>query len=140
MSGDGRVRTVIDNTACLVPEAARKFDIAVAPIGRDISEDTITTSAVSPLKLRAVYTHALERSDKDSSDAGIATLHFGKRMSVTWPSVVTAAEALDHMTIIDAGTVGAGVGATAVATAKVMRVGASRDEVVGVTRDVLQCC
>lgn len=138
MPGDGRVRIVVDDTACLMPEVARKLDITVVPIGHDINEDAVTTSAVSPLKLCAAYARALERSNKDGSDAGVVALHLGKGMSATWSNAVTAAGALDRVTIIDTDTVGAGVGAAAIAAAKAARAGASRDEVADVARDVLQ--
>lgn len=138
MPGDGRVRIVVDDTACLMPEVARKLDITVVPIGHDINEDAVTTSAVSPLKLCAAYARALERSNKDGSDAGVVALHLGKGMSATWSNAVTAAGALDRVTVIDTDTVGAGVGAAAIAAAKAARAGASRDEVADVARDVLQ--
>lgn len=138
MPGDGRVRIVVDDTACLMPEVARKLDITVVPIGHDINEDAVTTSAVSPLKLCAAYARALERSNKDGSDAGVVALHLGKGMSATWSNAVTAAGALDRVTIIDTDTVGAGIGAAAIAAAKAARAGASRDEVADVARDVLQ--
>ena len=138
MPGDGRVRIVVDDTACLMPEVARKLDITVVPIGHDINEDAVTTSAVSPLKLCAAYARALERSNQDSSDAGVVALHLGKGMSATWSNAVTAAGALDRVTVIDTDTVGAGVGAAAIAAAKAARAGASRDEVADVARDVLQ--
>lgn len=138
MPGDGRVRIVVDDTACLMPEVARKLDITVVPIGHDINEDDVTTSAVSPLKLCAAYARALERSNKDGSDAGVVALHLGKGMSATWSNAVTAAGALDRVTVIDTDTVGAGVGAAAIAAAKAARAGASRDEVADVARDVLQ--
>lgn len=138
MPGDGRVRIVVDDTACLMPEVARKLDITVVPIGHDINEDAVTTSAVSPLKLCAAYARALERSNKDGSDAGVVALHLGKGMSATWSNAVTAAGALDRVTVIDTDTVGAGIGAAAIAAAKAARAGASRDEVADVARDVLQ--
>lgn len=138
MPGDGRVRIVVDDTACLMPEVARKLDITVVPIGHDINEDAVTTSAVSPLKLCAAYARALERSNQDGSDAGVVALHLGKGMSATWSNAVTAAGALDRVTVIDTDTVGAGVGAAAIAAAKAARAGASRDEVADVARDVLQ--
>ncbi|MBC6758489.1 DegV family protein [Corynebacterium sp. LK24] len=138
MPGDGRVRIVVDDTACLMPEVARKLDITVVPIGHDINEDAVTTSAVSPLKLCAAYARALERSNKDGSDAGVVALHLGKGMSATWSNAVTAAGALDRVTVIGTDTVGAGVGAAAIAAAKAARAGASRDEVADVARDVLQ--
>lgn len=138
MPGDGRVRIVVDDTACLMPEVARKLDITVVPIGHDINEDAVTTSAVSPLKLCAAYARALERSNKDGSDAGVVALHLGKGMSATWSNAATAAGALDRVTVIDTDTVGAGVGAAAIAAAKAARAGASRDEVADVARDVLQ--
>ena len=136
MPGDGRVRIVVDDTACLMPEVARKLDITVVPIGHDINEDAVTTSAVSPLKLCAAYARALERSNQDSSDAGVVALHLGKGMSATWSNAVTAAGALDRVTVIDTDTVGAGVGAAAIAAAKAARAGASRDEVADVARVV----
>ncbi|WP_297451183.1 DegV family protein [uncultured Corynebacterium sp.] len=138
MPGDGHVRIVVDDTACLMPEVARKLDITVVPISHDINEDAVTTSAVSPLKLCAAYARALERSNKDGSDAGVVALHLSKGMSATWSNAVTAAGALDRVTIIDTDTVGAGVGAAAIAAAKAARAGASRDEVADVARDVLQ--
>lgn len=138
MPGDGRVRIVVDDTACLMPEVARKLDITVVPIGHDINEDAVTTSAVSPLKLCAAYARALERSNQEGSDAGVVALHLGKGMSATWSNAVTAAGALDRVTVIDTDTVGAGVGAAAIAAAKAARAGASRDEVADVARDVLQ--
>ena len=138
MPGDGRVRIVVDDTACLMPEVARKLDITVVPIGHDINEDAVTTSAVSPLKLCAAYARALERSNQEGSDAGVVALHLGKGMSATWSNAVTAAGALDRVNVIDTDTVGAGVGAAAIAAAKAARAGASRDEVADVARDVLQ--
>jgi len=125
MPGDGRVRIVVDDTACLMPEVARKLDITVVPIGHDINEDAVTTSAVSPLKLCAAYARALERSNQDGSDAGVVALHLGKGMSATWSNAVTAAGALDRVTVIDTDTVGAGVGAAAIAAAKAARAGQS---------------
>lgn len=137
MPGDGHVRVVVDDTACLMPEVARKLDITVVPISHDINEDAITTSAVSPLKLCAAYARALERSSKNGSDAGVVAVHLSKGMSATWSNAVTAAGALDRVTVIDSDTVGAGVGAAAIAAAKAARSGASRDEVADVARDVL---
>lgn len=137
MSGDGLVRVVVDDSACLVPEVARNLDITVVPINHDIAEDEATTSAVSPLQLCAAYARALERSSKDGSDAGVVAIHLSKHMSATWANAVTATGVLDRVTVIDTDTVGAGLGAAAIAAAKAARAGATRDEVAEVARDVL---
>lgn len=136
MPGDGRVRVVVDDSACLVPEVARDLDITVVPINHEITEDEATTSAVSPLQLCAAYARALERSSKDGSDAGVVAIHLSKHMSATWANAVTATGVLDRVTVIDTDTVGAGLGAAAIAAAKAARAGATRDEVAEVARDV----
>lgn len=137
MPGDGLVRIVVDDSACLVPEVARNLDITVVPINHDIAEDEATTSAVSPLQLCAAYARALERSSKDGSDAGVVAIHLSKHMSATWANAITATGVLDRVTVIDTDTVGAGLGAAAIAAAKAARAGATRDEVAEVARDVL---
>nr|WP_120491220.1 DegV family protein [Corynebacterium lactis] len=138
MAGDGIVRIVVDDTACLVPTVAERLDITVVPVGHDVSEDEETTSAVSPLRLCAAYARALERSSSEAGDAGVVAIHMSKGLSATWANAVTATGVLDGVTVIDSETVGAGLGAAAIAAAKAARAGACRDEVAAVAQDVLE--
>lgn len=138
MPGDGLVRVVVDDSACLMPEVARNLGIAVVALGVDSTDAGISTSAVSPLQLCAAYARALERSSSEGQDAGVVALHLSKEMSATWANAISAAGVLNGVTVIDTGTVGAGVGAAAIAAAKAARRGASRDEVAEVARECLQ--
>lgn len=138
MPGDGIVRIVVDDTACLVPKVAKRLDITVVPVGHNVAEDEETTSAISPLSLCAAYARALERSSSDAGDAGVVAIHMSKGLSATWANAVTAAGVLEGVTVIDSETIGAGLGAAAIAAAKAARAGASREEVADVARDVLE--
>lgn len=144
MSGDGRVRIVVDDTACLVPDVAKRLDITVVRVGHDIDEDGPRTSAIGQLPLCAAYARALERSSfagrdgEPGGDAGVVALHLSKGLSSTWSNAVTAAAALERVEVIDTNTIGAGVGAAAIAAAKAAREGAPLEQVAQVAREVLE--
>lgn len=143
MVGDGRVRIVVDDTACLQPEVADNLGITVVPVEVEVDDNAVTTSAPGPLPLCAAYARALEQSsgrlsdDGDSVDAGVVALHVGKNLSSTWSNGVSAASVLENVEVINTNTVGAGVGAAAIAAAKAARNSASLEECVAAAQDVL---
>src|SRR5699024_7499746 len=80
------------------------------------------------------YARALERG----ADAGVVALHLGKGLSATWSNAVTAAAVLDNVHVVDSSSVGAGMGAAAIAAAEKAAEGGSLDECVAVADDVLE--
>ena len=143
MAGDGRVRIVVDDSACLQPRVAENLGIVVVPLGVDTENNSVSTSAAGPLPLCAAYARALERSSAQapdgsgSVDAGVVALHLGKNLSSTWSNAVSAAGVLDRVVVVDTDTIGAGVGAAAIAAAKAARNFATLEECVAVAQDVL---
>lgn len=129
----GRVQIVVDESACVAPDVAKRHGITVVPLGLDEVDGEQTTSAIGPLPLCAAYARALERG----GDAGVVALHLGKGLSATWSNAVTAAAVLDNVHVVDSSSVGAGMGAAAIAAAEKAAEGGSLDECVAVADDVL---
>ena len=131
--GAGRVQVVVDESACLDEDVARRHGITVVPLGLDEVDGEQTTSAIGPLTLCAAYARALERG----GDAGVVALHLGKGLSATWSNAVTAAAVLDWVTVVDSTMVGAGMGAAAIAAAEKAAEGADLEECVAAAESVL---
>lgn len=131
--GAGRVQVVVDESACLDEDVARRHGITVVPLGLDEVDGEQSTSAIGPLTLCAAYARALERG----GDAGVVALHLGKGLSATWSNAVTAAAVLDRVTVVDSTMVGAGMGAAAIAAAEKAAEGADLEECVAVAESVL---
>ncbi|WP_084082636.1 DegV family protein [Corynebacterium freneyi] len=131
--GAGRVQVVVDESACLDEDVARRHGITVVPLGLDEVDGEQTTSAIGPLTLCAAYARALERG----GDAGVVALHLGKGLSATWSNAVTAAAVLDRVTVVDSTMVGAGMGAAAIASAEKAAEGADLEECVAAAEGVL---
>ncbi|MCG7440199.1 DegV family protein [Corynebacterium freneyi] len=131
--GAGRVQVVVDESACLDEDVARRHGITVVPLGLDEVDGEQTTSAIGPLTLCAAYARALERG----GDAGVVALHLGKGLSATWSNAVTAAAVLDRVTVVDSTMVGAGMGAAAIAAAEKAAEGADLEECVAAAESVL---
>lgn len=131
--GDGRVQVVVDESACLDDDVARRHGITVVPLGLDEVDGEQTTSAIGPLTLCAAYARALERG----GDAGVVALHLGKGLSATWSNAVTAAAVLERVTVVDSTMVGAGMGAAAIAAAEKAAEGADLEECVAAAESVL---
>lgn len=131
--GTGRVQVVVDESACLDDDVARRHGITVVPLGLDEVDGEQTTSAIGPLTLCAAYARALERG----GDAGVVALHLGKGLSATWSNAVTAAAVLDRVTVVDSTMVGAGMGAAAIAAAEKAAEGADLEECVAAAESVL---
>lgn len=131
--GAGRVQVVVDESACLDDDIARRHGITVVPLGLDEVDGEQTTSAIGPLTLCAAYARALERG----GDAGVVALHLGKGLSATWSNAVTAAAVLERVTVVDSTMVGAGMGAAAIAAAEKAAEGADLEECVAVAESVL---
>ncbi|MFD6727459.1 DegV family protein [Corynebacterium xerosis] len=129
----GRVQIVVDESACVAPDVAKRHGITVVALGLDEVDGEQTTSAIGPLPLCAAYARALERG----ADAGVVALHLGKGLSATWSNAVTAAAVLDNVHVVDSSSVGAGMGAAAIAAAEKAAEGGSLDECVAVADDVL---
>ena len=129
----GRVQIVVDESACVAPDVAKRHGITVVALGLDEVDGEQTTSAIGPLPLCAAYARALERG----GDAGVVALHLGKGLSATWSNAVTAAAVLDNVHVVDSSSVGAGMGAAAIAAAEKAAEGGSLDECVAVADDVL---
>src|SRR5699024_7058543 len=89
----GRVQIVVDESACVAPDVAKRHGITVVALGLDEVDGEQTTSAIGPLPLCAAYARALERG----ADAGVVALHLGKGLSATWSNAVTAAAVLDNV-------------------------------------------
>lgn len=130
----GRVQIVVDESACVAPDVAKRHGITVVALGLDEVDGEQTTSAIGPLPLCAAYARALERG----ADAGVVALHLGKGLSATWSNAVTAAAVLDNVHVVDSSSVGAGMGAAAIAAAEKAAEGGSLDECVAVAEDVLE--
>lgn len=130
----GRVQIVVDESACVAPDVAKRHGITVVALGLDEVDGEQTTSAIGPLPLCAAYARALERG----ADAGVVALHLGKGLSATWSNAVTAAAVLDNVHVVDSSSVGAGMGAAAIAAAEKAAEGGSLDECVAVADDVLE--
>ena len=130
----GRVQIVVDESACVAPDVAKRHGITVVALGLDEVDGEQTTSAIGPLPLCAAYARALERG----ADAGVVALHLGKGLSATWSNAVTAAAVLDNVHVVDSSSVGAGMGAAAIAAAEEAAEGGSLDECVAVADDVLE--
>ena len=130
----GRVQIVVDEYACVAPDVAKRHGITVVALGLDEVDGEQTTSAIGPLPLCAAYARALERG----ADAGVVALHLGKGLSATWSNAVTAAAVLDNVHVVDSSSVGAGMGAAAIAAAEEAAEGGSLDECVAVADDVLE--
>lgn len=130
----GRVQIVVDESACVAPDVAKRHGITVVALGLDEVDGEQTTSAIGPLPLCAAYARALERG----GDAGVVALHLGKGLSATWSNAVTAAAVLDNVHVVDSSSVGAGMGAAAIAAAEKAAEGGSLDECVAVADDVLE--
>ena len=130
----GRVQIVVDESACVGEDVAKRHGITVVPLGLDEVDGEQTTSAIGPLPLCAAYARALERG----RDAGVVALHLGKGLSATWSNAVTAAAVLEHVAVVDSSMVGAGMGAAAVAAAEKAAEGGDLDECVAVAEDVLE--
>ena len=120
----GRVQIVVDESACVGEDVAKRHGITVVPLGLDEVDGEQTTSAIGPLPLCAAYARALERG----GDAGVVALHLGKGLSATWSNAVTAAAVLEHVAVVDSSMVGAGMGAAAVAAAEKAAEGGDLDE------------
>lgn len=131
--GAGRVQVVVDESACLDDDIARRHGITVVPLGLDEVDGEQTTSAIGPLTLCAAYARALERG----GDSGVVALHLGKGLSATWSNAVTAAAVLERVTVVDSTMVGAGMGAAAIAAAEKAAEGADLEECVAVAESVL---
>ncbi|WP_295627408.1 DegV family protein [uncultured Corynebacterium sp.] len=129
----GRVQIVVDESACVADDVAKRHGITVVPLGVDEAEGEVTTSAIGPLPLCAAYARGLERG----GDAGVVALHLGKGLSATWSNAVAAATVLDGVHVVDTSTVGAGLGAAAVAAAEKAAEGGDLDDCVAVADDVL---
>ena len=129
----GRVQIVVDESACVAPDVAKRHGITVVALGLDEVDGEQTTSAIGPLPLCAAYARALERG----ADAGVVALHLGKGLSATWSNAVTAAAVLDNVHVVDSSSVGAGMGAAAIAAAEKAAEGGSLDECGAVADDVL---
>ena len=129
----GRVQIVVDESACVAPDVAKRHGITVVALGLDEVDGEQTTSAIGPLPLCAAYARALERG----ADAGVVALHLGKGLSATWSNAVTAAAVLDNVHVVDSSSVGSGMGAAAIAAAEKAAEGGSLDECVAVADDVL---
>lgn len=130
----GRVQIVVDESACVAPDVAKRHGITVVALGLDEVDGEQTTSAIGPLPLCAAYARALERG----ADAGVVALHLGKGLSATWSNAVTAAAVLENVHVVDSSSVGAGMGAAAIAAAEKAAEGGSLDECVAVADDVLE--
>lgn len=131
--GAGRVQVVVDESACLDEDVARRHGITVVPLGLDEVDGEQSTSAIGPLTLCAAYARALERG----GDAGVVALHLGKGLSATWSNAVTAAAVLERVTVVDSTMVGAGMGAAAIAAAEKAAEGADLEECVAAAESVL---
>ncbi|WP_070521181.1 DegV family protein [Corynebacterium sp. HMSC11E11] len=131
--GAGRVQVVVDESACLDDDVARRHGITVVPLGLDEVDGEQTTSAIGPLTLCAAYARALERG----GDAGVVALHLGKGLSATWSNAMTAAAVLERVTVVDSTMVGAGMGAAAIAAAEKAAEGADLEECVAAAEGVL---
>ncbi|MDN5784708.1 MAG: DegV family protein, partial [Corynebacterium casei] len=121
------VRIVTDSSAGLPQEIVDELDITVCQLHVMDNEDSdTTTSALSALEIAAEYGRQMERG----GDEGLVGLHLAKELSSTWSAAVTASAVFpdDKVRVIDSGTAGMGLGAAAMAAAKLAKDGADVDE------------
>lgn len=146
MTTQGRVQVVTDESACLAPEVARKLGIRVVPLQLNDEDGDARTAAISPLEFCAAYARALERSstpavqslDEQNTDAGVVAIHLSKGMSASWSNAVAAAGVLDRVRVLDTDSIGAGLGAAAIAAAKCSLSGGDLDECAEAAENVLR--
>jgi len=142
-----RVTVVTDSTACLPPEVAQDYGVAVVSLRvmlgdrpRDeLTEATaeavaealrerlpVSTSRPSPETFLEAY-----RAAADRGAAGVVSVHLSADMSGTHASAVLAAkEAPLEVRVVDSRSVGMGLGFVVMAAADAARAGAALDDVV----------
>lgn len=142
MTTQGKVQIVTDDSACLAPSVARKLGIRVIPLQLNEEEGDVRTAAISPLEFCAAYARALERSNAGGSDpaddTGVVAIHLSKGLSASWSNALSAAGVLDRVRVLDTDSIGAGLGAAAIAAAKCSIAGGCLDECVEAAEDVLR--
>lgn len=116
------VRIVTDSSACLPAEIVEDLDITVVDLHMMNRGEESSTAGLSALELTAAYARQLERG----GDAGVVALHLSKELSSTWSAAVTAAGVFADgaVRVVDTQCIGMGVGAAAMAAAKLAQEGA----------------
>ena len=106
------VRLVTDSTSCLPEEWIREFGITVVDLHLVTEEDTtVSTAAVSPDALAAVYAELLE----DPDCTGVVSVHLSRELSRTWQSAADAANRFGGRVLVSDSRGGAMAYGTAVA-------------------------
>lgn len=119
------VRVVTDSSACLPADIVSELDITVIPLHAMSRSGVASTAGLTALELTAVYARQLERGHDD----GVLALHLSKELSSTWSNAVTAAAVFeDTVRVIDTNSAGMGVGAAAMAAAKLAARGESLED------------
>lgn len=115
------VRIVTDSSSGLTPAEAKKWGITVLPLHTMVGTAShSTTSGLTALELCAAYARQLERG----GDRGVLALHLPKELSATWSAAAEAAAVFGaSVQVVDTSTVGFGVGAAALAAARVAAAG-----------------
>ncbi|APT85234.1 DegV family protein [Corynebacterium aquilae] len=120
------VRIVTDSSSNLPEDIVEELDIVVIDLHMMRSGDDASTAGLSALELVATYARQLERGQDD----GIVALHLSKELSSTWSAAVTAAGVFEEglVRVVDTECIGMGVGAAAMAAARLAQQGASLEE------------
>ncbi|MDU0479375.1 DegV family protein [Staphylococcus chromogenes] len=129
------VRIVTDSSACLPKDIAEELDITVAPLHVMSRSGIASTAGLTALELTAVYARQLERGNDD----GVLALHLSKELSSTWSNAVTASAVFeDAVRVIDTDSAGMGLGAAAMAAAKLAARGESLEVCYEAAVDTLE--
>lgn len=129
------VRIVTDSSACLPESIVKDLDITVAPLHVMSRGGVNSTAGLTALELTAVYARQLERGHDD----GVLALHLSKELSSTWSNAVTASAVFDDtVRVIDTNSAGMGVGAAAMAAARLAANGAGLEECYEAALDTLE--
>ncbi|AKK03768.1 DegV family protein [Corynebacterium epidermidicanis] len=129
------VRVVTDSSANLPADIVEELDITIAPLHVMSRSGVASTAGLTALELTAVYARQLERGHDD----GVLALHLSKELSSTWTNAVTASAVFDDsVRVIDTNSAGMGLGAAAMAAAKLASRGASLGECYEAAVDTLE--
>ncbi|PRQ11779.1 fatty acid-binding protein DegV [Corynebacterium sp. 13CS0277] len=120
------VRVVVDSSANLPADIAAELGITVVDLHMMRTGGDASTAGLSALELVATYARQLERG----GDEGVVALHLSKELSSTWSAAVTAAGVFEDrlVRVVDTDCIGMGVGAAAMAAARLAQQGAGLEE------------
>lgn len=130
------IAVVTDSTACLPPDQIERYAMAVVPLvvvidgvagleGVDVGPDQVAavlrtrrlavgTSRPSPARFAEAYRRLL-----DAGASGVVSVHLSAKLSATWESATLAARQVGAaVTVVDSGSIGMGLGFSALAAAE----------------------